>query len=120
VIKVLYENGVNVDWQDVNGWTGLTWASWNANESAIELMLMVLGADPSPVAKDGRTPLMFLSSMGISFGVHLLLMGRVRHWLSILRPLASLSLAAGWPAAHFAPDGSTLASAGARAGWAST
>jgi hypothetical protein len=32
----------------------------------------------------------------------------------------ALSLAAGWPAAHFAPDGSTLASAGARAGWAST
>jgi len=73
VIGLLHERGCDVDFVDVNGWTGLTWCCFNGHEESIEKMVKTCLALPSPVAEDGRTPLMFLASMGLSFGVHLLL-----------------------------------------------
>ena len=72
VIEMLNDYEAEIEFADVNGWTGLTWACFNANDKAIEAFLKHCGANPSPIAADGRTPLMFLSSTGATFGVQLL------------------------------------------------
>lgn len=55
-IRVLVEEGADIDWKDANGWTALFWAVRNRHVKAAA-ELVIAGADTGIEAHNGLTPL---------------------------------------------------------------
>ena len=64
VIEMLNDYEAEIEFADVNGWTGLRGRASTPTTRRSRRSSSTCGAKPSPIAADGRTPLMFLASTG--------------------------------------------------------
>ncbi|RDW65991.1 hypothetical protein BP6252_09626 [Coleophoma cylindrospora] len=72
MIKVLLENGAEVDSKDNSGRTPMSWAATNGNEAMVKLLLEK-GAEVSSKDNSGRTPMSWAAAHGHQAVVKLLL-----------------------------------------------
>lgn len=62
-LRSLLDDGAEVDAEDEQGWTPLTWAAGQGHEGVVRLLLE-RGADATHAGRDNRTPLMIARAAG--------------------------------------------------------
>jgi ankyrin repeat protein len=62
-VRLLIEQGADVNMRDNRGWTALTTAAYRNHPAVIE-QLLAAGAEPAPQDNEGRTPLSIAKAKG--------------------------------------------------------